>query len=250
MNYPKNLILLATHGSYNIPFYVKLFLSKKFNERLIKNSSDFATANLIPKDFPKNQKVICNFSRLIGDPNRNLEDENLFREFDFNENRIFRYQLPKVLKRFLIKKYYYNYHKKISNIVNVDEKLIIFDIHDTGNIFMKPNPKDDKLKKEKFPNINLGNLDNKSSSKKVIELLAKELKKELSLEVTLNNPYKGGFVTKKYSKFKNVEVIQIEIGRYLYMDEKTQKINQKEINRIRKGLIKALIKISKSISSS
>ena len=44
--------------------------------------------------------------------------------------------------------------------------------------------------------------------------------------MTKNNPFSGGFITKNYGvSHRNIEAIQIEIDRSLYMDEKNLKLS-------------------------
>lgn len=239
-NIPENLLLLATHGSYYIPWYTKVFLSGEFKKdsyRLLKNFSDFSTKYLIPDIFPENQKVICGFSRTLGDPNRKRNSLELFRDRDFNNIRIWKIRFPNIVKDYLLKKYYDRYHQEIQSKINSLEKrhkiIIILDIHDTGNYLLSHKKEDDREKKYKFPKINLGNCDN-SSSKEFVKVLSEEFEKEFNIKPLLNEPYKGGYVTQKYGiGFPNRWVVQIEFGRYLYINEKTQSIDREKIKEVR-----------------
>ena len=250
MKIPKNILILATHGSYKIPKSLKKFLSSEFEKedfRLLKNYSDFGTSKILSEKIPKNQTIICNFSRALGDPNRERNSKELFREYDFNSVKIWKGDLPSSLKNHLIKKYYDKYHrqieKRISQMEKKHEKIVILDIHDTGNYLLSPNKKDDKLREERFPEINLGNCNNASSSEDLLNHLAKILEEEFKFKPSLNKPYKGGWVTQKYGiKNPNREVVQIEFGRYLYMNEREQEINQ-NIYTIRDKFLKVVSQI-------
>lgn len=79
----KNILVLATHSSYYIPRFLKIFLTsdmKKNNSRLVKNFSDFWTKYLV-KDLEN--VITFNFSRAIWDPNRDLNASDLFKDTDF-----------------------------------------------------------------------------------------------------------------------------------------------------------------------
>ena len=249
-NIPKNILILATHGSYYIPPYLKILLSSQFkknNYRLLKNYSDFGTSKLISEKIPKNQVIICNFSRALGDPNRERNSKELFRKYDFNSVKIWKIDFPVLLKNCLTKKCYDKYHKQIEKKISQMEKkyakILILDIHDTGNYLLPPNKKYDTKRKENFPKVNLGNCDNKSSSEKTLNHLAKIFEKEFKIKPSLNKPYKGGYVTQKYGVNKpKREVIQIEFGRYQYLNEKEQK-TKNNINDFKEKLLKVISQI-------
>lgn len=256
--FPGNVIITVTHGGCYIPEIVYNKLSKKFKEkshRIIKNFSDFACSKLIPKNIPENQKIIAHFSRAIGDPGRVKDSPDLFRETDFNGIPIWDKPLTKAEKAYLVKNYYRKYHNKVLKSIQEAEKkyktVIVFDIHDTGNRMLKPNPDDDRLRSHKFPKIDLGCLRGTSCKPEIIKVFAKALEKHLGMHPTIDKPFKGdGAVTTKYGKFFNDtlpkekrfarNVIQVELGRYLYMDEKTQKTNHEHLKIIQKGLDKAI----------
>ncbi len=247
---PKNILILVTHGSYYIPSYLKILLSSQFkknNYRLLKNYSDFGTSKLLSEKIPKNQIIICNFSRALGDPNRERNSKESFRKYDFNSVKIWKIDFPALLKNYLTKKYYDKYHKqiekKISLIEKKYEKILILDIHDTRNYLLSPNKKGDTKRKENFPEINLGNYGNKSSSKATLNHLAKIFEKEFKIKPSLNKPHKGGYVTQKYGINKpKREVIQIEFGRYQYLSGKKQK-TKNNINDFKEKLLKVISQI-------
>jgi len=248
MTIPSNVLLLATHGSYQVPWYMLLFLTssmKKDGKRLLKNFSDFASRYLIPQEIPDEQKVICSFSRALGDPNRDFESSGVFRDEDFNGNRIWKRKLPAGLKKYLLKKYYHAYHREIRMKIKALERkhknIVIFDIHDTGNYLLHVNRAIDAKRKPAFPDVNLGNYDHQASSEKFLQRLSFRFEEVFHTKPELNEPYKGGYVTQKYGVgFPARDVVQIEFGRQLYMDERTQKIDKKKIEAVRRKLMDVL----------
>jgi N-formylglutamate amidohydrolase len=246
--FPENLLITITHGSYFIPTYLKFFLTKEFknnNYRLLKNFSDFATRDIIPTKISKNQIIYCNFSRALGDPNRKRTSNDLFREVDFNSIKVWKLKFPLILKKYLLKKYYDKYHNDINSKIKLLEKkhkkIILLDIHDTGNVLLGSKKIEDKKRKEKFPKINLGNCDNKTSSKKTINKLDRLFQKHFKIKPSINKPYKGGYVTQEYGLNQiNRDVIQIEFGRYMYLDENTQTIDKEKVEVFKNKLYKLL----------
>ena len=72
----------------------------------------------------------------------------------------------------------------------------------------------------------------------VVEL--KNLLTEVGFKVSLNNPFSGGFITKNYASLpNNIHVVQIEILRSLYSDEKKQ-IKNREFTKIQSRLINVI----------
>ncbi|MCY4321724.1 MAG: N-formylglutamate amidohydrolase [Bdellovibrionaceae bacterium] len=73
------------------------------------------------------------------------------------------------------------------------------------------------------PDIVIGNNRGQSCSKKMTNLVVKAYRKA-GFKVALNWPYKGGAITYTYGQpHKGQEVLQVELNRKLYMDEKTKK---------------------------
>ena len=244
----KNILILFTHGSYYIPAFMKFFIRKEFrknNSRLLKNFSDFWTKFLWENI---ENKIICNFSRALWDPNRNINAGDLFMEKDFNWVKIWKYTLPNFVKNILIKKYYNSYHKKIQKHIEklekINKEIIILDIHDTWNQLLWEDFADDIKKDYYFPEINIWTSNYKSCTKDFSIKLEKLFKNEFWFESKIDWPYDWGYVSKKYwIWFKDRQVVQIEFWRYLYMDEKTQEIDLNKIKDIREKFEKVLEKL-------
>ena len=62
----------------------------------------------------------------------------------------------------------------------------------------------------------------------------------MNLRLSINSPYSGGYITRKYGKKENnINVIQIEISKNYYMDEKTFEL-KKNLNNI-KNIFKSIV---------
>ncbi|MDE0092746.1 MAG: N-formylglutamate amidohydrolase, partial [Oligoflexia bacterium] len=74
--------------------------------------------------------------------------------------------------------------------------------------------------------IVIGNNRGKSCSKQLTDLVVQAYR-QMGFKVSLNWPYKGGAITCVYGQpQRGQEVLQVEINRKLYMDEKTKKKNK------------------------
>lgn len=317
--FPENVVVLATHGSYYVPFREipkedvskfpeedirikedengeeKYFLNirqklspemgtgiskgepprdKRHLLRLLKNFSDSLTRKML-QGIPDDQKVTAWFSRAIGDPARDENADDLFREYDFMKNEelknpVWKEKLTKEEKEWLLENFHKKYHEKVEETIKRTEekikekggRVIVFDIHDTGELMMNVNETKDYKREGGFPDINLGDMDGRACDPQITSDFAKILKKYWKEnfgnepDLKINTPYKGkGYVTTHYGaeyndnliddqKFQR-NVIQIELGRYLYMDEKTQKPNRDKIKQVREILQKAMAELGR-----
>lgn len=252
MNY-KNILTTFTHGSYHVPFYLSPFLKshmKKDNNRLLKNFSDFATYYLSENIDDKN-KIVCNFSRALWDPNRSLDSSDLFRTCDFNSIEIWKVKIPKIIRKILINKYYIKYHHEIENKIALLKKeywsVIHLDIHDTWNILMWKSKDEDKMKEQYFPEINIMNIENSSCDINIAKKIGDVFTKEYWHKANIDDAFWWGwFVSRKNGIWdKDVNSVRIEFWRYLFMDEKTQKIDCDKMEIARKNFEKVILELTK-----
>jgi N-formylglutamate deformylase len=136
--------------------------------------------------------------------------------------------------------YYDLYHRYIQESIEEIKKennfVILFDCHSMNSIALSNTPD----KGESRPDVNLGTLNYTSANKKIIELFSSILK-ESNLTVSIDKPYKGGFITRKYT---DINTLQIELKRDLYMNESLEEGNFeiKSINKINSIFEKAFSK--------
>lgn len=125
--------------------------------------------------------------------------------------------LDKEMTDVLIEKYYSPYHTSLEKAMTNPLIKIAFDCHSMADIGPPVSPDSGKER----PLINLGNADEKSCDGKTTFLLEdcfKEIFKLDGHEVTINHPFKGGHITRRYGNNPK-PWIQIEISRILYLSE-------------------------------
>lgn len=116
--------------------------------------------------------------------------------------------------------YYFPYHEKLQKLINQAIEnfgtAILFDFHS-----MPHNCLENRASKNScLPEIVLGDCFGSSCSSKFSQQVYDIFVSE-GFNVTRNDPFSGGFITKNYGvSHQNIQAIQIEIDRSLYMDEK------------------------------
>lgn len=253
--FPNNCLVFLTHGTFLIHSSLRdtiLFGNGKVDDegfcsdidhkilRILKGFSDFWTSVAIRYSWiPKEQIIRHIGSRMIWDPNRNIEAEDFIRKTDFYGNIIsenpeqYREEGEKEHKR---------YHEAIAQWLEQIEWnewwVIAFDIHDTWVRRLAYEAKNDRFQKEAFPLISLWTRDGRSCNQDILEYFASRIEYYFWIKPFLNDPYKGGYVTRRHGEGcrDNLEkdsksiwkrnVIQVEIWKFLYMQESTQKIDK------------------------
>ena len=122
----------------------------------------------------------------------------------------------------LIEKYFKPYHdeiqKQITQLKKQHKEIYLLDLHSMpseGLDFHKDTGR-------KRPDIVLGTCDKNSTKERFIKKVF-NLFKQTGFDVRIDWPYKGGYITQTYGDpEKNQHVIQVEINRDIYMDEKTK----------------------------
>jgi N-formylglutamate amidohydrolase len=228
--FPENILLIFSHASYWIP---DAFISRinpdflKNNNRLVKNFSDWWTNLLIHPEIPKNQIIKVKFSRAIGDPNRERNADDIFRETDFWGIPIWKTPITKEEKELLLKTYYDIHHQSITNRINQLQKrhknLLIIDIHDTGNLLMGLSQWQDRKKNILFPPIALCDNEWKTLPPNLREEIDTIFSDHFNIPIQWNDPYRHSFTTDVYGKPDQwIYALQIEFWRYLLIDESSQ----------------------------
>ena len=82
------------------------------------------------------------------------------------------------------------------------------------------------IQSEPFPDLILGDNDEKSADKKIIEIALSNLKNG-KYEVNHNAPFKGGNITRSFGKPENnIHALQLEMAKTNYMDDDELTFNE------------------------
>lgn len=170
--------------------------------------------------------IKANYHRWVIDLNRMPNSEALYQDgrvitdlvplTDFLGNDLYIQNIPhqkEIEER--KEKYFYPYHQKINEILeNFKTKFgsaLLYDAHSIRRNVPT-------IRKEPFVDIILGDNDETSADKNLIEIATKHLSKNYTF--THNTPFKGGFITRSFGKpTQNIHALQVERSKDIYMND-------------------------------
>lgn len=129
--------------------------------------------------------------------------------------------------------YYWPYYNKIETLINElkmnFKDVVLWDAHSIRQSVPT-------IRKENFPDMILGNNDEKTAHPKLIETTLNGLKSG-KFGVNHNTPFKGGHITRYFGNpEKNIHALQLEMVKTLYMDDEELNYNESRANEVRKIL--------------
>lgn len=198
--------------------YIPKTMQEKLLDNVILSNMDWYLPNLY--SFLKDLEittVVNNVSRYVIDLNREITDNintssyvdnYIYTKTTFN-NPMYKTDLEDEEIRDRITKYYAPYHQALENLINDKlshfNKIYLIDLHSFGKAIEA--------------DIVLGNKTGQTLNKEFTMSIKNTLEK-LDFIVSLNNPYSGGYITRKYANNK-VETLQLELSYKKYIDDRT-----------------------------
>lgn len=134
-----------------------------------------------------------------------------------------------------VEKYYWPYHQKLQELLKKIHAefgcVLLWDCHSIRQYVPT-------IRKEKFPDLILGDADETSCSKALIETSLKNLS-AVNCKLQHNDPFKGGYITRAYGNPKdNFFALQLEMSKVNYMDDTEQKYHDGRAEKVREVLKK------------
>jgi len=195
------------------------------------------------------------YSRWVIDLNRTPENTSLYNDgriitalcptTDFFDRPIYKQEefepTNKEINRRL-DQYFWPYHNKIDELINnlkAEFSTVLFwDAHSIRR-------KVDKIRKDPFPDLILGDNDNKTAHISFIETALNALS-NTGLEVKHNQPFKGGHITpSKGDPDNNVHALQLEMAKDLYMSDNETVYDKKKAENLKQLLESTFHKLIK-----
>ena len=148
----------------------------------------------------------------------------------------------------LIEKYFNPFHKRLKTHIKSlkqqgEKKIYLLDLHSMPSKATSFHKDTGKLRAE----VVIGDNEGKSCSPAFRDLVLTAYQKA-GFKTALNDPYKGGAITKTYGQpSQSQEALQVELNRSLYMNEITKEKN-KNFSKLQNQLELALSHILKNLS--
>jgi N-formylglutamate deformylase len=203
--------------------------------------------------------IHAKYSRWVIDLNRNPESKPLYTDgriitelaptTDFLGNEIYvdknLVPTPEEIERRL-ENYYRPYYQKIESLMaeRLEQfgQVLLWDAHSIRRFVPT-------IREEHFPDLILGNADEKSAGKEIIEIALNGLK-DGKYGVNHNTPFKGGNITRYFGKPETgVHALQLEMAKTNYMDDDELTFNEDRANEIRNVLRPVLEKLIEYLSN-
>jgi N-formylglutamate deformylase len=129
--------------------------------------------------------------------------------------------------------YYWPYYKKLESLLSERKKefgkVLLWDAHSIRHLVPT-------IRKDVFPDMILGNNDEKTAHPELIKTALKGLQSG-EYGVNHNTPFKGGHITRYFGNPNdNTHALQLEMNKILYMDDEELNFHQDRANAVRKVL--------------
>lgn len=217
---------IINEDCHNVPIVISiphsgLFITQDMNNQLIEDvilpNSDWYLPQLYAFLKDLGLTVIINhMNRYLIDPNRDIRDSeglsyktNLVYKETTQGYPIYQNYPGKAEIQERIQQFYQPYHQVLFNALEEKQKyfrqVYLLDLHSFGLDY--------------GADIILGDREGQSASKDFIDFVEKTLVKQ-KFQVKRNDPFAGGYITKYYGSFKNVEALQIELWYQAYIEKR------------------------------
>ena len=242
------LFLNSSHSGRNYSDFIKYFSNLSIND--IRKSEDSYVDLIFNNKMLNINFLTANFPRIFVDLNRSpLELDSSMWSGKFNASIFNKSQkvnsgigvIPKVCfngkkiyndlllfkeARRRLLNYYFPYHRKFRMLIDYikkhHNKVLILDCHSMSSEIVSEST-----------DIVLSNNMNKSANPIITNILQK-IFESYGYNVSINNPFEGGFITKYYGRPVNrVNVLQIEVNKKLYLFEEKLKVDKKNFNKLK-----------------
>jgi N-formylglutamate deformylase len=152
-------------------------------------------------------------------------------------------ELPEVKRR--VELYYKPYHQQLERLLEATKnkfgKVLLWDCHSIRQSLPT-------IRKEKFPDLILGDADGTSAPVGLIENTLSMLEHS-SYSVSHNHPFKGGYITRHYGvPASHQYALQLEMTKVNYMDDAEKKYHKKRAESMRQLLMQVFEKLIEQLA--
>jgi N-formylglutamate deformylase len=143
-----------------------------------------------------------------------------------------------------LKEYYYPYHQKIQSLLDETKKkfgkVLLWDCHSIRQIVPT-------IQKDKFPDLILGDADERACDPKLISIALKHLGSG-GYPLNHNHPFKGGTITRSFGRpYENQHALQLEMTKVNYMDDSETRYDKVRADKMREILKRTLGELAEQL---
>lgn len=240
----KGVLSIPHSGELIAPEFKDLLVNDTL---LLRKDVDYKVHELIDINALNNAGIAiikANYSRVCVDLNRAKEVALLNWKKNSHGEQIVLHEPGKEVAKKLIQRYYTPYFSKLKELIGMLlETMEIASFIDLHSMPSKPTAyhfEQNPQQKSERPDFCLSDNHGKTCESKFIKTIQDSLNKDYA-EVWLNDPYIGGYITTFADSIDNVNNIQIEINRGIYMDEKKYQLTEDKVIKLKPILTKSLI---------
>jgi N-formylglutamate deformylase len=144
-----------------------------------------------------------------------------------------------------LKEYYYPYHSKIQSLLDESKrkfgKVLLWDCHSIRQVVPT-------IQKEKFPDLILGDADERACDSSLIKTTLKNLG-SAGYSLNHNHPFKGGTITRSFGKpSQNQHALQLEMTKVNYMDDSETKYDKLRADKMREVLKRTFSELAEELT--
>ena len=243
------IIVSVPHSGTGFPSEIKKHFKKRMRTHL--DDTDWFVHKLYGFAPSLGITIIkANLSRWVIDLNRNPKSVPLYNDnrlitsntptTDFYGNAIYKstdLQPDEKEKNRRLQEYYWPYYRKIEALLAAQKKefghALLWDAHSIRH-------KVSTIQTDPFPDMILGNNDNKTADSTLINTALNQLKSG-EFGVNHNSPFKGGHITRYFGRpGDNIHALQLEMNKILYMDDNEITYNTERAKKVQKVLRETL----------
>ena len=252
------LIIMVPHSGRN---YDKILLNQtQLSIRELRDSEDAFVDQFFSNNVEKFSFLKAKFPRIFVDVNRSpleidplmwqenglskifnqktlkvLSGTGVFPKVNLNGDFLYKSKIPFIEAKRRLFKYYFPYHKKIKDVINSTsikfKRVLALDCHSMSSDIIDSD-------------IVLSNGEGITASYDILYSI-KDFFKSFGFKVSINNPFKGGFISYYHSNIKkNIHFIQVEVNKNIYMSEQNYTIKKEEMKKLQscfKDLVELLL---------
>ncbi|WP_411029920.1 N-formylglutamate amidohydrolase [Spongiimicrobium sp. 3-5] len=252
------IVISVPHSGTGFPKEVKGLYKKRMRKHL--DDTDWYVHKLYKFAPSLGITLIrANLSRWVIDLNRDPKSVPLYNDqrlitsntptTDFFGNKIYKsssFEPDQEEKTRRLKAYYNPYYDKLMALLAERKKqfghVLLWDAHSIRH-------RVSTIQETPFPDMILGNNDEKTASPLLINTALKGLRSG-NFKVSHNSPFKGGHITRYFGKpEENVHTLQLEMNKILYMDDNEityNKTRAKQVQKVLKHTMETLIETMKT----